>query len=148
MARRAEKFTRTSKEIQRVKTLKRARSASKDPKSKPKQKERRVESKLLSILRNGYFVKFDLNTVGKANESRVKLWRAVVDQSLKDIIEHYLVLRNDGLYLDVRRWLDHDSDDVLSCCDFSSLNPVVVRETFNRIEQFCKDLRSKGVLLS
>jgi hypothetical protein len=112
------------------------------------EKVQRAEVKLLSILRNGYFVKFDLNTIGKVNESRTRLWRAVVDQGLKDTIEHYLVEPDDVAYLDVVFWRNNDLGCVDVVCDLGSLNSVLVLQTFARIEQLCRELSNKGIRLT
>lgn len=56
------------------------------------------------------------------NQSRILLWRAVLDQHLKDIIEHHLVRKNFHRYYDSMKFIDEQNTGRGQECVLAMLN--------------------------
>lgn len=75
------------------------------------------------------------------------LWRAVIDQHLKDVIEHHLVKRNYYRYYDAMVFAREQLEGTGGESELAHLNSDLVYEKFMRIEKLCRFLREKGVIL-
>lgn len=109
---------------------------------------RRYTIRLRKILRNGYFVKFPIDySVALENEDVVNLWRAVLDQFLKDIIEHHLVQRNYHQYYEARNFIDEQLTGKGQESILALIDPVQVHKDYSKIERLCRKLRESGITL-
>lgn len=106
---------------------------------KPKQRRRddgfrKFTMKFRKVLHNGLFVNLPMYTrLEKENEARVKLWRAVIDQHLKDIISHHMVTRNFFEYYDARIFIDEQLNDVGEECSLAFLDPRSCTQNFYEV---------------
>lgn len=104
--------------------------------------------RLRRILNNGHYVRYPIDfSAGLQLEGQVNLWRAVIDQHLKDVIEHHLVKRNYYLYYDARAFADDQLTGAGAESELAQLNSDLVYEKFERIDNLCRLLREKGVTL-
>jgi hypothetical protein len=119
----------------------------KQPRKIPKDKGyRRYSIKLKKILYNGFFIKFPLDgEVETSNEDRIRLWRAVVDQMLKDIINHHMVERNFSQYYDARVFFDDQLTYNGQECILAFLDPTKTHDRVMKIERLCRVLRERGI---
>lgn len=100
------------------------------------------------ILNEGFFVNYPLETQFEIdNEPQVLLWRAVVDQHLKDIISHHLQKRDFYLYYDARKFIDDQMNGVGCECELAFLDPEKTKILFTRLEKVCRMLREKGITI-
>lgn len=109
---------------------------------------RRHISKLRKIMHNGFFVLFPLkSTTELANEGQVKMWRAVVDQHLKDIISHHLEKRNFNQYYDSIRFFREQESGKGQEYALAMLDEQRMLTLVNKFETVCRNLRDRGVEL-
>lgn len=107
---------------------------------------RRYVLKLKKIYYNGFFVKFPLEQeIQLENEDRIKLWRAVVDQHLKDIISHHMLERNFMEYYDARVFFEDQLKYEGQECVLAFLDPTKTKDRVLKIERLCRELRDKGI---
>lgn len=100
------------------------------------------------ILNEGFFVHYALeSSIEIDNEPIILLWRAVVDQHLKDIISHHLVCRNFYQYYDARKFIDDQLNNNGAECDLAFLDPEKTKIIFSIVEKSCRHLREKGITL-
>lgn len=104
--------------------------------------------KLRKILNEGLFVNYPLASQPEVdNEPYVVLWRAVIDQHLKDIIAHHMLKRDFHLYYDARKFIDDQLNGNGCECDLAFLDPEKTKTLFTKLEQVCRMLREKGITL-
>lgn len=106
---------------------------------------RRKTTKLRKILHSGYFVNLPIEFPTYL-EGQIRLWRAVLDQHLKDLITHHLVEKNFNNYYEAIRFF-HEQETQEKGQEFALAcvpNEKVTR-VFNGIENVCRQLREKGV---
>lgn len=111
---------------------------------------RKYTIKLRKILHNGLFISYPLEThVEVDNEPQVLLWRAVLDQHLKDIISHHMLERNYYQYYNARVFFDEQLDLTSGGqeCILAFLDPEKVLGIVQRLEKLCRELRDKGITL-
>lgn len=109
---------------------------------------RKVTMKFRKILNTGLFVDYPLECHAEVdNEPQVRLWRAVIDQHLKDIICHHLVKRDYKQYYEARKFLDEQMTGVGAECDLAYLDPEKTKDVCVLIEKMCRELREKGITL-
>lgn len=107
---------------------------------------RRYSIKLKKILHNGFFTRFPLESIPELeNEPRVKLWRACVDQMLKDIISHHMIQRNFEEYYDARVFFDDQLTGHGQECILAFLDPTKTHDRVMKIEKLCRVLREKEI---
>jgi hypothetical protein len=109
---------------------------------------RRQTIRLRKILRNGHFVKYPIDySVALKNEDVVNLWRAVLDQFLKDIIEHHMIKRDYHLYYEARNFIDEQLTGKGQESILALIDPVQAHKDFFKVERLCRGLREKGITL-
>lgn len=111
---------------------------------------RRRALKLNRIRRRGFFIHMPMSTVARENEPTVRLWRAVCDQNLKDIIEYLLVIEtsvNVSNYRDAKDWFDDDLLGFGVVSGLAYLSEGFAREVVKRVEKQALDLKSLGIQL-
>lgn len=112
-----------------------------------KQKLRRLGTKLNRIRRNGFFIHMPY---AKENEPEVRLWRAVVDRHLKDIVEYILVIDasvNVSNYREAKDWFDDDLLGLGVVSGFACLGDTLIRSVVARVEQQALELKKQGITL-
>ena len=107
---------------------------------------RRSTTKLRKVLHNGFFVNYPVEPKTLL-EGQVKLWRAVIDIHLKDIISHHLIEKNFNQYYDAIRFFHEQQSSKGQEYALALLDPVKVVAVFNKFEKLCRDLREKGIKL-
>ena len=91
-----------------------------------------------------------MDTIAKENEARVKLWRAVVDRNLKDIIEYLLVVEtsvNVSNYRDAKEWFNDDVHGIGAVAGFACLSESFIRSVVVRVETQALNLKKQGIEL-
>lgn len=88
--------------------------------------------------------------LGKETKPYVKLWRAVIDRALLEVLQSKKTLRHfyrtketlDSAYPEVLHWIygTHE-DDFVQVCDFAFLEPHEVRETFKFFIRYKQELK-------
>lgn len=107
---------------------------------------RKYNLRLKKIFYNGFFVKFPLEgEIEIENESRILLWRAVVDQMLKDIISHHMIKRDFNQYYDARVFFDEQLTYNGQECTLAFLDPTKTHDRVMKIERLCRTLREQGI---
>ena len=109
---------------------------------------RKVTMKFRRILNHGHFVDYPLHSsVEVENEPQVRLWRAVIDQHLKDIISHHLVERNFYHYYEARKFIDDQLNGNGAECDLAYLDAELTKDVYVMVERTCRELRERGIIL-
>lgn len=113
---------------------------------------RKYTLKLRKILNHGHFVHYPFqyacSSEGEDPEAHITLWRAVVDQHLKDIISHHMIKRNFYEYYEARVFFDDQVSGVGQECAHAFLEPTKTRDMILKLEKLCRELRDKGITLS
>jgi len=109
---------------------------------------RKYSIRLRRILYNGLFQGYPLvSSVEVDNEDCIRLWRAVIDQHLKDLIHHHMIKRNWTQYYAARVFIDEQLSGKGNECHLAFLDPKKVYTIFMQFEKLCKFLRSKDIQL-
>ena len=109
---------------------------------------RKYTIRLRKILYNGFFVNLPMDSApAKELEGQVLLWRAVIDQNLKDIIEHHMVKRNFYQYYDAKRFVDEQLSGQGQECALAFLDPEQTHDRIMQFEGICRKLRDNNIQL-
>ena len=66
-------------------------------------------------------------------ESYIRLWRAVLDQVLQDLIYDGNGKEDKKAHLSVVEWFENDQEDFNLVCDLADLDPVRTRKELNKL---------------
>lgn len=109
---------------------------------------RRNISKLRKIVNNGFFILFPLKSNTELIlEGQVTLWRAVLDQHLKDIITHHLEKRNFHQYYDAIKFFREQETGRGQEYALAMIDEKRVISIVNKFENVCRELREKGITI-